>query len=51
MDTTLEKTKDAEVEKALARKIEIITAHFEKKSEKMRALLEAYPVPEKLLKK
>lgn len=51
MNTTLAKDKNQDVEDFSAEKIRKITEHFEKKSEKMRALLEAYPVPEKFLKK
>ncbi|MCE7063968.1 hypothetical protein [Dyadobacter sp. CY326] len=51
MDTAFEKSKKHEAERFSAKDIEKIKAHFEKKAEKMKAFLEAYPVPKELLKK
>ncbi|MCF0039973.1 hypothetical protein [Dyadobacter fanqingshengii] len=50
MNTALAKNENKEAEK-LAKKIEIITAHFAKKAEEARAFLKANPVPKELLKK
>jgi hypothetical protein len=50
MSTALTKNKEQQAEK-LAKKIEIITAHFAKKAEAGRAFLEAYPIPKELLKR
>ncbi|SKB48849.1 DUF6934 family protein [Dyadobacter psychrophilus] len=50
MDTIIESDKNKS-EKFSAQDIEKIRVYFDKKSDKMRALLKAYPVPEEFRKK
>ena len=50
MNTLLKINKEQEAEK-LAKKIEIIKAHFAKKTEEAKAFLEAHPIPKEFLKR
>jgi len=51
MDTTLENKENHEFEKISSEEIEKIRAYFDKKSDKMRALLKAHPIPKEFLKR
>ncbi|MCF0060316.1 hypothetical protein MUK70_13795 [Dyadobacter chenwenxiniae] len=51
MDTIIESDKNKDSEKFSAQDIEKIRVYFDKKSDKMRSLLKAYPVPEEFLRK